>query len=115
MVARQTLLRINRGVHAHIIARPSHKLKTDKLIEGVGGLRIVEDVGTKVHRLKHLKLHGKMLLANEKRAIVGSISLTPGSFDASLRLRRMPNMLLNVSSPPHITTGKTFAKTRSVR
>jgi len=28
-----------------------------------------------------LKLHGKMLLADGCRAIVGSINLTPGSFD----------------------------------
>ena len=34
----------------------------------------------------HLKLHGKMLLADEKRAIVGSINLTPGSFDARREL-----------------------------
>jgi cardiolipin synthase len=39
------------------------------------------DVGAKVHRLNDMKLHGKMLLADEERAIVGSINLTPGSFD----------------------------------
>ena len=76
----------NRGVEVHIMARQPHKLKTDKLVEGVGGLRIMEDVGAKIHRLKHLKLHGKMLLADEKRAIVGSINLTPGSFDARREL-----------------------------
>ena len=70
-----------RGVKVHIMARPPHKLKAGKLIEGVGGLRIMHDVGAKVHRLKHLKLHGKMLLADQERAIVGSINLTPGSFD----------------------------------
>jgi cardiolipin synthase len=70
-----------RGVKLHIMARPPHNLKTDKLIEGVGGLRIMRDVGAKVHRLKHLKLHGKMLIADEARAIIGSINLAPGSFD----------------------------------
>jgi phosphatidylserine/phosphatidylglycerophosphate/cardiolipin synthase-like enzyme len=70
-----------RGVQVRIMARPPHNLKQDKLIEGVGGLRIMRDVGAKVHRLKHLKLHGKMLLADEERAIIGSINLAPGSFD----------------------------------
>lgn len=70
-----------RGVKVHIMARPPHNLKKDKLIEGVGGLRIMRDVGAKVHRLKHLKLHGKMLLADEARAVIGSINLAPGSFD----------------------------------
>jgi cardiolipin synthase len=70
-----------RGVRVHIMARQPHKLKKDKFVDGVGGLRIMQDVGAKVHKLDTLKLHGKMLLADEKRAIVGSINLTPGSFD----------------------------------
>jgi phosphatidylserine/phosphatidylglycerophosphate/cardiolipin synthase-like enzyme len=77
---------VNRGVRVHIMARPPHTLKKDKLVEGVGGLRIMHDVGAKVHKLKGLKLHGKMLLADESRAIVGSINLSPGSFDARREL-----------------------------
>ena len=41
----------------------------------------MDDVGIKIHKLKHLKLHGKMLLADGCRAIIGSINLAPGSFD----------------------------------
>ena len=70
-----------RGVKVHIMARPAHSLKKDKLVEAVGGLRIMDDVGIKVHTLRHLKLHGKMLIADGSRAIVGSINLAPGSFD----------------------------------
>ena len=77
---------VERGVRVHIMARPAHTLKKDKLVEGVGGLRIMHDVGAKVHRLKGMKLHGKMLLADEKRAVVGSINLSPGSFDARREL-----------------------------
>lgn len=77
---------VNRGVRVHIMARPAHKLKKNKLVEAIGGLRIMHDVGARIHVLKHLKLHGKMLLADEKRAIVGSINLTPGSFDARREL-----------------------------
>ena len=70
----------------HILARPPHTLKVDKLIEGVGGLRILQDVGVKIKTLKHLKVHAKMLLADHDRAIVGSINLAPGSFDARREL-----------------------------
>ena len=81
------LVRANRrGVKIHLMARPPHKLKKEKLIEGVGGLRILDDVGVKVHKLKHLKLHAKMLLADGLRAIVGSINLAPGSFDSRREL-----------------------------
>jgi hypothetical protein len=33
-------------------------------LAGVGGLRIMDDVGIKTHKLKHLRLHGKMFLAD---------------------------------------------------
>jgi cardiolipin synthase A/B len=70
-----------RGVKVHVMARPPHTLKQDKLVEGVGGLRIMDDVGIKVHKLKHLRLHAKMFLADGVAAIVGSINLAPGSLD----------------------------------
>ena len=75
-----------RGVHLYIMAPAPHKLKKDKLIEGVSGLRILADVGAKVQRLKHIKLHAKMLLTDGERAIVGSINLAPGSFDSRREL-----------------------------
>jgi cardiolipin synthase len=81
------LVRANqRGVKVHIMARPPHKLKKDKLIEGVSGLRVLEDIGVKIHKLKHIKLHAKLLLADDARAIIGSINLAPGSFDSRREL-----------------------------
>jgi phosphatidylserine/phosphatidylglycerophosphate/cardiolipin synthase-like enzyme len=77
---------VTRGVRVHVLAKPPHSLKPEKLIEGVGGLRILQDVGAKVHTLHHLKLHAKMLMADGKRAIVGSINLAPGSFDSRREL-----------------------------
>ncbi len=76
----------SRGVKLHVMTRPPHTLKKDKLLEGVGGLRIMDDVGIKIHKLKRLRLHGKMLLADDTAAIVGSINLTPGSFDGRREL-----------------------------
>jgi phosphatidylserine/phosphatidylglycerophosphate/cardiolipin synthase-like enzyme len=70
-----------RGVKVHVMTKPPHTLKEDKLVEGVGGLRILDDVGIKIHRLKHLRLHAKMLLADGVSAIVGSMNLAPGSLD----------------------------------
>jgi phosphatidylserine/phosphatidylglycerophosphate/cardiolipin synthase-like enzyme len=75
-----------RGVQLHVMTRPPHTLKEDKLVEGVGGLRIMDDVGIKIHKLKKLKLHGKLFLADGTSAIVGSINLTPGSFDGRREL-----------------------------
>ncbi|HSY13027.1 MAG TPA: phospholipase D-like domain-containing protein [Verrucomicrobiae bacterium] len=75
-----------RGVKVHVLARPPHKLKKQKLVEAVGGMRIMDDVGIKVHKLKGLKLHAKLLFADGVRAIIGSINLAPGSFDSRREL-----------------------------
>ena len=60
-----------------IMTSPSHSLRTEKLVKGVGNLRIMHDVGIGTHKITHLKLHAKMLLADKSRAIIGSINLSP--------------------------------------
>lgn len=76
----------HRGVKIHVMARPPHKLKKDKLVEGVSGLRILQDLGVPVRKLKHIKLHAKLLFADDARAIIGSINFAPGSFDSRREL-----------------------------
>jgi len=70
-----------RGVKVHIMTRPSHSLRPKKLVEGLGDLRIMADVGIGIHKIRHLKLHAKVLLADKARAVVGSINLSESSFD----------------------------------
>jgi phosphatidylserine/phosphatidylglycerophosphate/cardiolipin synthase-like enzyme len=87
MVIIERLIRATkRGVKVDVMARAPHTLKREKLVEGVGGLRIMDDVGIKIHELKHLKLHGKMLLADGVAAIVGSINFAAGSLDGRREL-----------------------------
>jgi cardiolipin synthase A/B len=75
-----------RGVKVHIMARSPHTLKEEKLTEGVAGLRILDDVGIKVHKVHGLKLHAKLMFADGARAIVGSINLAPGGFNSRREL-----------------------------
>ena len=75
-----------RGVKVHLMSLPPHSLKEKKILEGVAGLRVMHDVGIKIHKLKGLHLHAKMLLADGKRAIVGSMNIAPGSFDSRREL-----------------------------
>ena len=75
-----------RGVKIHVMARPPHKLKKQKLVEGVKKISILSDLGVPVHKLRHLKLHAKLMLADDARAIIGSINLAPGSFDSRREL-----------------------------
>ena len=70
-----------RGVKVHVMSRPPHSLKAEKLVEDIGGLQFMHAAGITIRKLKHLKLHAKILLADRRRAIIGSINLSPGSFD----------------------------------
>lgn len=70
-----------RGVKVHVMTLSPHKLDKSKRAEGIGGLRIMDDLNIGIRKLKELKLHGKMLLADGKAAIIGSLNLTPGTFD----------------------------------
>jgi len=70
-----------RGVKIRVMARPPQKLKIGKLVEAVSGLRILDDIGIKVHGLKRYKLHGKMLLADGVAGDRRFENLTPGSLD----------------------------------
>ncbi len=93
-----------RGVTVHVLARPPHKLKKEKLAEAAGGLRILDDVGIKVHKLKGLKLHAKLLFADGARAIIGSINLAPGSFDSRRELAievRDPHVMERLEKVAH--------------
>ena len=75
-----------RGVKVHVMTRPSHSLRPEKLVEGIGDLRIMNDVGIGIHKIRHFKLHAKMLLADRSRAVLGSINLSSGSFDSRREL-----------------------------
>lgn len=87
MVIVERLIRARqRGVKVSIMARPPHTLKRDKLVEGVGGLRILDDVGIRIRSIRHVKLHGKILLADRTAAIVGSINFAAGTFDGRREL-----------------------------
>jgi cardiolipin synthase len=60
------------------MTRPPHR-EDEKLLKSITGLRIMDDVGIRIRKLKHLKLHGKMVLADGVAAIVGSINFSPGT------------------------------------
>jgi phosphatidylserine/phosphatidylglycerophosphate/cardiolipin synthase-like enzyme len=77
---------VRRGVKAHIMAPRLRKLKQEKLVEAVSGLRILADVGAKVHKPKGLRHHGKALMTDSSRAIIGSMNIAPGTFDSRREL-----------------------------
>ena len=98
-----------RGVKVRVMARAPHTLKESKLVEGVSGLRILDDVGIDVRTLKHLKLHAKMILVDDEQAVIGSINLSPGSFDHRRELAIQvgePDMMKRIRKTAHHDWGK---------
>jgi cardiolipin synthase len=70
-----------RGVHVRILCGGKHGISDTDIPDTFSSLRILHRAGIKVHRQKHLKLHAKLILADEKRALVGSMNIDRSAFD----------------------------------
>jgi phosphatidylserine/phosphatidylglycerophosphate/cardiolipin synthase-like enzyme len=70
-----------RGVHVKVLCGGKHGLSDMDIPDTFSSLRILERVGIKVHRQKHLKLHAKLLLADGERALIGSMNIDRSAFD----------------------------------
>jgi phosphatidylserine/phosphatidylglycerophosphate/cardiolipin synthase-like enzyme len=70
-----------RGVALQLMAHAVHRMQAKEITTDVGGLRMLDDLGVQVRRLKHLRLHGNLLLADGARAMLGSVNFSPASLD----------------------------------
>jgi phosphatidylserine/phosphatidylglycerophosphate/cardiolipin synthase-like enzyme len=70
-----------RGVALQLMAHAVHRMEAKEIATDVGGLRMLDDLGVQVRRLKHLRLHGNLLLADGARAMLGSVNFSPASLD----------------------------------
>jgi len=73
--------KMKRGVKVHATALPVHSLRDFYRLDGVAGLRLLEDLGIHVHRLRHVHLHAKLILADKKRALLSSFNIYPKCFN----------------------------------
>src|SRR5262249_3183770 len=87
----------SRGVHVRILCGGKHGLSAWDVHDTFASLRILERCKVRVHRQKHLKAHAKLLLADGKRALLGSMNLDRSAFD----LRRELGVMVN--EPPLVT------------
>jgi cardiolipin synthase len=72
---------VRRGVTLQLMAHAVHRMESKEITADTGGLRMLDDLGVQVRRLKQLRLHGNMLLADGARAMVGSLNFSPASLD----------------------------------
>jgi len=71
----------HRGVKVDLLCGGKHGISDWDVLDTFASLRLLERGGVKVRRQKHLKLHAKLLLVDEKRALVGSMNIDRSAFD----------------------------------
>jgi phosphatidylserine/phosphatidylglycerophosphate/cardiolipin synthase-like enzyme len=85
---------VRRGVAVQLMAHAVHRMQDKEIVADTGGLRMLDDLGVQVRRLKHLRLHANLLLADGARALAGSVNFTPASLD------RRRELAIETDDPP---------------
>jgi len=73
--------KMKRGVKVHAMALPVHSLRDFYRLDGIAGLRLLEDLGINVHKLHGTHLHAKLILADKSRALLSSFNIYPKCFN----------------------------------
>ena len=71
----------HRGVKVDLLCGGKHGISDWDVLDTFASLRLLDRAGVKVRRQKHLKLHAKLLVIDEKRALVGSMNIDRSAFD----------------------------------
>ena len=71
----------DRGVKIDLLCGGKHGISDWDVLDTFASLRLLDRAGVKVRRQKHLKLHAKLLIADDKRALVGSMNIDRSAFD----------------------------------
>lgn len=73
--------RAKRNVKVHAMALRIHSLRDFYRTEGIAGLRLLEDLGIHIHKLRGLHLHAKLMIADDERALLSSFNFYPKCFN----------------------------------
>ena len=71
----------HRGVKVDLLCGGKHGISDWDVLDTFASLRLLNRAGVKVRRQKHLKLHAKLLIIDDKRALVGSMNIDRSAFD----------------------------------
>jgi phosphatidylserine/phosphatidylglycerophosphate/cardiolipin synthase-like enzyme len=71
----------HRGVAVRILCGGKHGISDWDILDTFSSLRMLHRSGIKVHKQKNLRLHAKLLLADQAHALVGSMNIDRSAFD----------------------------------
>jgi cardiolipin synthase len=70
-----------RGVRVRVLCGGKHGISTWDILDTFASLRMMKLNGIKIRKQKHLRLHAKLLLADNATALVGSMNIDRSAFD----------------------------------
>ncbi|CAN5507699.1 hypothetical protein BH11ACT7_BH11ACT7_33470 [soil metagenome] len=71
----------DRGVKVHVLCGGRHGISDWDILDTFASLRTLRMFGVKVHKQKNLRVHAKLLIADDQRALVGSMNIDRSAFD----------------------------------
>ena len=87
----------SRGVRIRVLCGGRHGISEWDVLDTFASLRALQRYDVKVHKQRRLRLHAKLLMADRKRALVGSMNIDRSAFD----LRRELGMILSHPETVH--------------
>jgi phosphatidylserine/phosphatidylglycerophosphate/cardiolipin synthase-like enzyme len=82
---------IGRGVKVHVLCGGKHGISEWDVLDTFASLRTLRRFGAKVHKQKNLRVHAKLLIVDDERALLGSMNIDRSAFD----LRRELGVTIN--------------------
>ncbi len=72
---------VERGVKVHVLCGGKHGISEWDVLDTFASLRTLRRFGAKVHKQKNLRVHAKLLIVDDERALVGSMNIDRSAFD----------------------------------
>jgi phosphatidylserine/phosphatidylglycerophosphate/cardiolipin synthase-like enzyme len=87
----------DRGVKVHVLCGGKHGISEWDILDTFASLRTLRRFSVKVHKQKNLRVHAKLIIVDNERALVGSMNIDRSAFD----LRR--ELGITVTDPAVVT------------
>ncbi len=71
----------DRGVKVHVLCGGKHGISDWDVLDTFASLRTLRRFGVKVHKQKNLRVHAKLLIADNQHALIGSMNIDRSAFD----------------------------------
>lgn len=72
---------VGRGVNVHVLCGGKHGISDWDILDTFASLRTLRRFGAKVRKQKNLRVHAKLVIVDDREALVGSMNIDRSAFD----------------------------------